>query len=95
MDTLAKLIERGFAPKNGKIDILLINPPSSVAERYGKKNIGKIGGDLIPLGMASLAAYVREKNFGVGVLDCPTLRINNEEVYERVCNARKYKGDYL
>ena len=38
MNTLAKLIERGFAPKNGKIDILLINPPSSVAERYGKEN---------------------------------------------------------
>ena len=82
MDTLTKLIERGFAPKNGKIDILLINPPSSVAERYGKENMGEIGGDLIPLGMASLAAYVREKGFGVGVLDCPTLKINNEDVYE-------------
>ena len=82
MNTLAKLIERGFAPKNGKIDILLINPPSSVAERYGKENMGEIGGDLIPLGMASLAAYVREKSFGVGVLDCPTLKINNEDVYE-------------
>ena len=82
MDILTKLIERGFAPKNGKIDVLLINPPSSVAERYGKENMGEIGGDLIPLGMASLAAYVREKGFGVGVLDCPTLNIDNEKVYE-------------
>lgn len=78
----AELIERGFVPKNGKIDILLINPPSSISERYGKENIEEIGGDLIPLGMASLAAYVREKGFGVGVLDCPTLQISNEEVYE-------------
>ena len=36
--TTEELIERGFAPKNGKIDILLINPPSSISERYGKKD---------------------------------------------------------
>ena len=77
-----ELIERGFAPKNSKIDVLLINPPSSIAKRYGKENIGEIGGDLIPLGMASLAAYIREKGYGVGVLDCPTLKIDNEKVYE-------------
>ena len=61
---------------------MLINPPSLISERYGKENIGEVGGDLIPLGMASLAAYIREKGYGVGVLDCPTLRINNEKVYE-------------
>ena len=77
-----KLIEKGFAPQNNKIDILLINPPSLISERYGKENIGEVGGDLIPLGMASLAAYLREKGYGVGVLDCPTLRIDNEKVYE-------------
>ena len=78
----SELIERGFAPQNGKIDILLINPPSSITKRYGKKNLGEIGGDLIPLGMASLAAYIREKGYGVGVIDCPTLKIDNEKVYE-------------
>ena len=77
-----KLIEKGFAPQNNKIDILLINPPSLISERYGKENIGEVGGDLIPLGMASLAAYLRKKGYGVGVLDCPTLRIDNEKVYE-------------
>ena len=44
--------------------------------------MGEVGGDLIPLGMASLAAYIREQGYGVGVLDCPTLRISNEKVYE-------------
>ena len=77
----AELIEKGFAPQNNKIDVLLINPPSSISERYGKENIGEVGGDLIPLGMASLAAYLRKKGYGVGVLDCPTLRIDNEKVY--------------
>ena len=77
-----ELIERGFSPQNGKIDVLFIFPPSSVAERYGREDMGDVGGDLIPLGIASLAAYLREKNFGVGVLDCPALRINSDEVFE-------------
>tara|TARA_B100000579_G_scaffold130123_1_gene105053 strand:+ start:3788 stop:5371 length:1584 start_codon:yes stop_codon:yes gene_type:complete len=82
MPSTEELIERGFAPKNGKIDILLIFPPTSVAGRYGRDDIGEIGGDVIPLGIAMLAAYLREKGFGVGVLDCPGLRIDSEKVFE-------------
>ena len=82
--TTEELINRGFAPLNDKIDILFINPPDSIAERYGKDDMGEVGGDLIPLGMASLAAYIREQGYGVGVLDCPTLRIDNEKVYETI-----------
>ena len=37
---------------------------------------------MIPLGIACLAAYLRDKGFGVGVLDCPTLQIDSEKVYE-------------
>ena len=73
--TTEELVERGFAPQNGKIHILLINPPSTISERYGRKDLGEVGGDMIPLGIACLAGYLREKGFGVGVLDCPTLRI--------------------
>ena len=80
--TTEELVERGFAPKNGRVDILLIFPPTSVAGRYGRKNIGNIGGDVIPLGIAYLAAYLRDKGFGVGVLDCPALRIDADQVYE-------------
>ena len=80
--TTEELIDRAFAPKNNKIDILFINPPSSISKRYGKEDMGEVGGVLIPLGIASLAAYIREKGYGVGVLDCPTLRIDNEKVYE-------------
>ena len=80
--TTEELIERGFAPQNGKIHILLINPPSTIAERYGRKDLGDIGGDMIPLGIACLAGYLREKGYGVGVLDCPTLRIDADKVYE-------------
>ena len=65
--TTGELVDRAFAPKNGRVDILFINPPSSISERYGKEDMGEVGGDLIPLGMASLAAYIREK---VMVLEC-------------------------
>ena len=81
-----ELIERGFAPKNGHIDVLLIHPPSTIAERYGKEDMGEFGGDLIPLGIASLAGFLREKGYGVGVLDCPTLRIDADKVYEIIAN---------
>ena len=67
--TLEEFINRGFAPKDDKIDILFINPPSTISERYGKDDMGEVGGDLIPLGMASLAAYIREKGFGVIEID--------------------------
>ena len=81
-----ELIERGFAPKNGKIDVLLIHPPSTIADRYGKEDMGEFGGDLIPLGIASLAGFLREKGYGVAVLDCPTLRIDADKVYEIIVN---------
>ena len=42
--TKEELIERGFAPQNGKIDILFIFPPSAVAERYGREDMGDVGG---------------------------------------------------
>tara|TARA_Y100000590_G_scaffold470321_1_gene663684 strand:- start:1388 stop:2980 length:1593 start_codon:yes stop_codon:yes gene_type:complete len=79
-----ELIERGFAPKNGRIDILFVFPPTSIAARYGKKDIGEdiVGGNSIPLGIASLAAYVREKGYGVGVLECPGLGIDANRVHE-------------
>ena len=35
--TTEELIERGFAPQDGKIDILLINPPSTITEEIWKK----------------------------------------------------------
>ena len=80
--TTEDLIERGFSPKNGKIDMLLIYPPSTVADRLGVEDMGEIGGDTIPLGIASLAAYLREKNFGVGVLDCTALRLGINKISE-------------
>ena len=41
--TREELIERGFSPKNEKIDVLFIFPPCAIAERYGRKNMGNVG----------------------------------------------------
>ena len=58
------LINRAFAPKNELIDIMFLFPPTTTGKdyshRYGKKDLGDLKGDLIPLGIASLAAYLRK-----------------------------------
>ena len=79
-ETLMGLIDRGFHPVEGQTDILLIFPPTSIASRYGKKSVGKLGGDLIPLGIASIAAFLRQKGYGVGVLDCCALGLNKTDI---------------
>ena len=90
--TTEELIERGFASKNGKLEILFIYPATTVASRVAPKlrkngklqeeDIGEVGGKTIPLGIASLAAYLREKGIGVGVLDCDALDLEIEKVNE-------------
>ena len=72
-----ELIERGFAPQNGKIDILFIFPPTTSEGREAYHHRA-----MIPLGIASLAGYLREKGCGVGVLDCPGLGIQSNEIFK-------------
>jgi radical SAM superfamily enzyme YgiQ (UPF0313 family) len=81
---LEELIDRGFCPKNGMVDILLVFPPTTVAERYGKNWIGDSGGDLPPLGICYIASYLREQGYGVGILDCPALGLSLDRIVEVV-----------
>ena len=60
-------------------DLLLVFPPISVNERYNR-NIGKVGGLQPPLGIASLAAYVRENGFTVDILDAVAQEYSNEDI---------------
>ena len=78
--TIAELVDRGFDPREGVVDILLIFPPTSIADRYGKEDVGDLGGDLPPLGVGCLAAYLRDRGFGVGILDCCALGLDEEEI---------------
>ena len=84
--TTEEFINRGFAPINELIDIMFLFPPTSIGKdyshRYGKKDLGDLKGDLIPLGVASLAAYLREYGFGVGALDCIALELTHDDIVE-------------
>jgi len=85
--TRDQLIERSFGHKdNQSTDILFLFPPTSIGKdyshRYGKKDLGELKGDLIPLGIASLAAYLRKYKFCVAALDCIALELSHKEIVE-------------
>ena len=64
---------------------MFLFPPTSIgnySHRYGKEDLGDLKGDLIPLGIAALAAYLRQHNFGVGALDCVALNISHDEIID-------------
>lgn len=65
------------------LDLLLIYPPISVNQRYGR-NVGKIGGLQPPLGLAYLAAYVRDKGFSVKIIDVEASVLNWQDFVELV-----------
>lgn len=66
-----------------KMDILFIYPSISVDERYSRK-VGDVGGNLPPLGIAQLAAFLREKGFEVGVIDAVALNYTVDELTKKV-----------
>lgn len=78
--TIRKFVDRAFSPKNGVTDMLFIFPPTTVADRYGKADVGDAGGDLPPLGISYCASYLREKGYGVGILDCCAIGASFDEI---------------
>ncbi len=68
---------------NDNLDVLLIYPPLSLEERYGRK-VGKVGGHLPPLGLAYLAGYVRSEGYKVKIIDGPASELSTEDIVERI-----------
>lgn len=62
-----------------KPKILLINPPFSLEERYGKK-LKHFGGLAEPMGLAYLAANLEVYNYPVKILDCQGMGLDLEEI---------------
>ena len=75
-----ELIDRGFSTNRGATDMLLVFPPMTVAERYGKKTTGDSGGDLPPLGIMYIAGYLRQHGYGVGFLDGCALNTSIDKI---------------
>jgi len=68
-------------------DVVFVYPPFSVEERYARKVGKRIGGDLPPLGVASLAAFIREKGWSVDVIDSVALGLSSDGVTRRITEA--------
>ena len=67
------------------LDVEFIFPPLSVSERYGSRNIGKgHEGHLPPLGLASLAAYLIEKEYKVDIIDALADELTDKEIIEKI-----------
>lgn len=65
------------------MDILLISPPLSPKERYAR-NVGDTGGHLPPLGVTTLAAFLREKGYSVGLIDALALNFSEENILDYI-----------
>ena len=76
------LIERGFAPVDGIVDMLFIFTPTTTSERYGKGSVGDTGGDLPPLGITYICGYLIKKGFGVALLDGCALGLQYDEILD-------------
>lgn len=67
------------------IDVFLAYPPLSLQERYGQRNVGENYGQQPPLGLALLAAYIRQKGFTVKIIDAQAENLTAEDLVLRVC----------
>ena len=65
------------------MDFLFIYPPISVNERYAS-SVGNAGGNLAPLGIAQVAAWLRERNFSVGIIDAVASNYTIDDVMKKI-----------
>ncbi len=63
--------------------VAFVFPPLTMKERYSK-SVGDIGGNLAPLGLAYLAAVLRQDGHEVMILDAPALRLGADDVVRRL-----------
>ena len=71
--------------------IMLIYPPISTLERYSSE-IGHAGGRQAPLGLLYLAAYMREQNHQVKLVDGEALGLTAGDIVDQ---AREYDPDII
>ncbi|MFH0831791.1 MAG: radical SAM protein [archaeon] len=75
---------------NGEIDILLVYPPISVNERYAR-DVGDVGGNLPPLGLAMIAAVLKEKGFKIMIIDSVVMNYSSKDILH-IIKERKPKA---
>ena len=66
--------------------VVLVTPPVSLSDRYGK-DLQKFGGLSEPLGLAYIAGYLESQNFSVRIIDAAAECLSAETVAENIANA--------
>jgi radical SAM superfamily enzyme YgiQ (UPF0313 family) len=66
-------------------DILLINVPITMAERYG--SFASVGSQTPPLGLCYIASSVQSKGYRAVILDAPALNLNIEQTIAEIKNC--------
>ena len=65
-----------------EIDLLLINPPITLEERYG--TFASVGSQAPPLGLCYVAATVRNAGYSVQILDAPALNLELPQTIDSI-----------
>jgi len=77
-----------FSAKKSKlpVNVVLVNPPLTMFERYG--TFAASGTETPPLGLASLAAVSREAGHNTSIIDCPAQNLGIADAVNRIaaCN---------
>ena len=68
-----------------KKDLLLINPPITLEERYG--SFASVGSQAPPLGLCYIAATVRQASYSVQILDAPALDMDLPRTITEIAKA--------
>ncbi|MCG2777171.1 MAG: B12-binding domain-containing radical SAM protein [Desulfobacterales bacterium] len=66
---------------------VLINPPISLEERYGK-DMKQFGAVTEPLGIAYIAGYLESQNIPVRIIDAPALNLSIDAVVEDIAHRK-------
>ncbi len=69
--------------------ILLINPPLSLEERYGKE-MAKFGAVTEPLGLAYVAGMLEKNGIPVAILDSQAENFSDDQIIAHIKNANRY-----
>lgn len=71
--------------------VLLIFPPQSLDERYGR-NMGNVGGFLPPLGLCNMAAVLERDGHEVRIMDCP---VNNYIISDILTEITNFEPEVI
>lgn len=66
-----------------KNTVVLINPPFSLEDRYGK-DMKQFGAVTEPLGIAYIAGYLISENIDVRIIDAPAEKMTGDDVVQRI-----------